>query len=146
MDALPQNPAFVTYAVCASLLGLKLILSSFYTGFQRRRTEGYANIEDARAFGKPGATTTEPPAVAHALRIQRNDIENIPAFFAIGLVYVLVGASPRGAAAYFWTYTIARIAHTIFYANHLQPWRAIAYFVGVLCMIGMIVQILTAVL
>jgi uncharacterized MAPEG superfamily protein len=142
---LRQNPAFVTYAVCASLLALKLILSSFYTGIQRQRNRGYANEEDARFFGKPGAATAEPPAVALALRIQRNDGENIPAFFAIGLVYVLAGASPRGAAAYFWTYTIARVAHTIFYTSHLQPWRAIAYVVGVLCMIGMIVQILTAV-
>jgi hypothetical protein len=28
------------------------------------------------------------------------------------------------------------------YVNHLQPWRAIAYVVGFLCLVGMSVQVL----
>lgn len=144
MDVLANNPAFRTYAVCAAILALKMILSAVYTSICRARSGGYVNPEDAAAFGKGGARAgeVEHPAVAHALRIQRNDLENIPAFFAIGLVYVLLGASPFGAAVYLWTFTIARVVHTLVYMAHLQPWRAIAYFAGVASMVGMIAQIL----
>jgi len=141
MDALINNPAFRTYAVCCSILALKLFWSSVYTGIQRQRNAGYINPEDARVFGSGAeAEPVEAPAVAHALRIQRNDAENLPAFFAIGLVYVLSGASPSGAAAYLWTFTIARLLHTFFYTNRLQPWRALSFGAGALAVIGMSVQ------
>jgi uncharacterized MAPEG superfamily protein len=88
------------------------------------------------------AAAGEHPAVARALRIQRNDCENIPIFFALGLVYVLTEASPTGAAIYCWTYTLARVGHTVAYAMQLQPWRAALFGVGVLAQIGMALQIL----
>ena len=144
MEALGSNPAFQTYALCSAILALKMLFSAVYTGSRRQKHQGYINAEDARVFGNAGtaANRDEAPAVAHALRIQRNDLENIPAFFAIALIYVLVGATARGAAVYCWTFTIARIAHTIMYTNNIQPWRAISYGVGALAMLGMIVQII----
>lgn len=147
MDTLMNDPAFRTYALCSAILAFKMILSAFYTTAMRFSSQGYANPEDARAFGPPGtqAPPLDPPTVAHALRIQRNDGENIPAFFAIGLLYVLTGASSLGATAYFWTFTVARIAHTIVYMMRLQPWRAISFGIGVLCMLGMITHIILAV-
>jgi len=144
MGDLMSNPAFRTYALCAAILAVKMLLSASYTTIARLRSKGYANPEDARFFGASGPV--EPPAVAHALRIQRNDGENIPLFFAVGFLYVLVGASPFGATAYFWTFTTARILHTIAYMSHLQPWRAISYGVGFFCLIGMAVQIIAAAL
>jgi glutathione S-transferase len=148
MDAFTLNPAFRTYALCSAILALKMLFSAVYTGSRRQKNQGYVNPEDARVFGKEAAAANrdEAPAVAHALRIQRNDIENIPAFFAIALIYVLLGATPRGAAAYCWTFTIARILHTALYTYNLQPWRAVSYVVGALCMLGMIVQIILATL
>ena len=142
MSPLIDSPGFATYAMCTAILAIKLMLSSVYTGVQRQRSQSYANPEDASAFGEKGAAAADvdAPAVAHALRIQRNDAENFPAFFAIGLVYVLAGASATGAAIYMWTFTIARIVHTIAYANHLQPWRALAFGVGGLCIVGMSVS------
>ncbi len=143
METLIANPAFRTYALCSALLGLKMLLSGVYTGTRRSSHQAFINSEDASAFGKPGVTAgiEEAAAVAHALRIQRNDLENIPLFFAIGLIYVLMGATAFGAAAYCWTFTIARVVHTYCYMNHLQPWRAIAYGVGAFATLGMIVQI-----
>lgn len=144
MQDLMENPAFRTYAICCSVLVLKLFWSSVYTGVQRQRSQGYANSEDAAVFGAPGARAAveESAAVAHGLRMQRNDAENLPAFFAIGLVFVLSGASPRAAAIYLWTFTIARVLHTIFYTRHMQPWRAISFLVGALAVVGMAVQTL----
>ena len=79
--------------------------------------------------------------MAHALRTQRNDGEDIPLFFAIGLIYVLSGASAFGAAVYCWTFTVARVLHTLAYTHHLQPWRALSYGLGYACIVGMAVQI-----
>ena len=146
MESFSSNPAFATYATCVSILGVKMMFSAFYTGTRRQASQGYINPEDATAFGKAGATAAdrEAPAVAHGLRIQRNDLENIPLFFAVGLVFVLSGASAFSAAAYFWTFTAARIAHTFFYMNHLQPFRALSFLVGAAATLGMIVRILSA--
>jgi len=148
MESLAANPAFRTYALCSAILAAKLLYSSVYTGTRRTKHQAFINPEDARVFGQAGTSSNpdEAPAVAHALRIQRNDLENIPAFFAIGLVYVLLGASPRGAAFYCWAFTIARVTHTVMYTRNIQPWRAIAFGVGAFAMTGMIVQILRATL
>jgi uncharacterized MAPEG superfamily protein len=112
MEALIDNPAFRTYATCSAILAIKMLLSGNYTTLMRMRNKGYINAEDARQF-RATLSEVEHPAVAHALRIQRNDLENIPQFFAIGLIYVLDGASAFGAAAYCWTFTLARLAHTV---------------------------------
>jgi uncharacterized membrane protein YecN with MAPEG domain len=147
MDVLMANPAFRTYALCSAILGLKMLVSAVYTGTRRQQHAGYVNAEDAAVFGPPGAAANaeESSEVAHALRIQRNDLENIPLFFAIGLVYVLTGASAFGAAVFCWTFTLARIAHTYFYTKRIQPWRAIAFGVGATATLVMIVQIVRAV-
>ena len=142
MTELMSNPAFQTYATCCAILAIKMLLSGSYTTMMRLRNKGFVNPEDAKGFGAPSSSEIEHPAVAHALRIQRNDGENIPLFFAVGLVYVLSGATPFGAAVYCWTFTIARLLHTVVYTLHLQPWRALTYFVGYLCILGMAIQII----
>ena len=144
IDYFIAHPSFRTYALCAAILGLKMLFSAIYTGVQRQRHQGYINAEDANAFGRSGARagTAEAPAVAHALRIQRNDLENIPLFFAIGLVFVFCRASPISTIVFCWSFTIARILHTIAYTWNLQPWRAIFYGIGTLALLGMIVHII----
>ena len=132
METLLANPAFRTYAFCTAILAFKMLYSAVYTGTRRSQHQGYVNQEDATVFGPAGVTASdhETAAVAHALRIQRNDIENIPIFFAVGLVYVLTGASPFGAKFFCWIYTFARLAHTYFYVHRMQPGRAISFVVG----------------
>jgi uncharacterized membrane protein YecN with MAPEG domain len=143
MDTFIANPAFRSYAFCAALLGLKMLFSAVYTGRIRQRVQGYINPEDAHVFGDAGAGAgaAEAAEVAHALRIQRNDLENIPLFFAIGLVYVLCGFSHFAVAFWCWIFTIARLVHTYCYMHHLQPWRAVSFVVGALATLAMIVQI-----
>jgi uncharacterized membrane protein YecN with MAPEG domain len=146
MDSIWALPSIRTYAVCTAILALKMLFSAVYTGVRRQKYAGYINAEDARVFGGGGSPVlaAESPEVAHALRIQRNDIESIPIFFAVGLVYAISGASAFGAAVYFWTYTVARVVHTFAYTRHMQPLRAICFVVGSLCVVGMSVQLLLA--
>lgn len=148
MEALLDNPAFRIYALCAALLGVKMLASAVYTGTRRQKVGGFINPEDAQTFGQPGAGAepAEAPAVAHALRIQRNDLENIPLFFAIGLIYVLTGASPVGAAVLCGLFTIARVAHTIAYLRRTQPARAICFVTGALCTLAMIFRVVVNIL
>src|SRR5262249_47946203 len=104
----------------------------------------YINAEDATAFGDAGAASgaVEAPEVAHALRIQRNDLENIPLFFTVGLIYVLLGYSHFAVAFWCWIFTLARLAHTYCYMHHLQPGRAVSLTVGAVAIVAMIIQIL----
>ena len=73
MDELMQNPAFQSFAVCSAILAIKMLLTGNYTTMQRMRNKGFVNAEDARSFGGT-PSEQEHPAVAHALRIQRNDL------------------------------------------------------------------------
>lgn len=143
MESLMENPAFTTFAVCTAILVIKSLLSSLYTATTRIREKQFVNPEDATTFHGT-ANQGETPAAARALRIQRNDTEILPLFFGLGLVFVLTGATPLEATAYFWTFTLTRILHTIFYTAGKQPWRFLAFFVGLLCLVGMAVQVILA--
>ncbi len=144
MEPVLTNPAFRTYAFCTAILALKMVYSAVHTGLRRSKTRGFINAEDAATFGPPGATASEqePPEVAHALRIQRNDLEAIPVFFAVGLVYVLTGASPFGAKFFCWTFTLARLAHTYCYMHRIQPWRAVSFIVATSATVLMALRVL----
>jgi uncharacterized membrane protein YecN with MAPEG domain len=41
---------------------------------------------------------------------------------------------------------LARLAHTYFYQNHIQPWRAVSFIVGSTATVLMILRILVNVL
>ena len=140
MDFWTGNEAFESYAICSAILVIKMVLSAFYTGYQRSQGNSYASPEDAKLAGTE-LRESDSPEVARALRIQRNDVENIPAFFAIGLLYVLSGASGFGAAVYCWTFTLARVGHTLAYARGMQPARGILFGVGALANLGMAVNV-----
>jgi uncharacterized MAPEG superfamily protein len=56
----------------------------------------------------------------------------------------MVEASPGSAMWLFLIFTGARYLHTVFYLAGIQPWRTVAYAVGVVCMLVMCVQILVA--
>ena len=147
MESFTGNPAFTTFAICSAILALKTLLSGAQTAITRLRSKRFINPEDARVFGG-GAdpVTEEDEGVKRALRIQRNDGESLPLFCALGLVFVLTGASAFAAAAYFWSFTVARIAHTLFYAMGVQPLRTAAFAIATLSLTGMSVQILMSAL
>ena len=145
MGPMDNEYPFRTFALCTALLVLKMLISAFYTASRRFATRSYATPEDAR-MSQVEFTGQSSTAVARALSIQRNDLENIPLFFALGLVYVLAAQpSSRGDAIYLWTFTISRFLHTVVYMAELQPFRAIFWTVGVLTLVGMAVQVIRAV-
>jgi uncharacterized MAPEG superfamily protein len=135
--------AFKIYAICSSILALNLLVLSGMTGAARARTKSFSNPEDAKRAGA-AENAPEHPDVARVIRAHRNALENIPVFFAIGLIYTLSGASKVGAMAYFITYTAARVLHSVFHLKAVGPARSVAFGIGSLCIVGMIVQIMMA--
>ncbi len=145
MTSMMTNPAFAAYSIACSILVFKMILTGLLTAATRSRVKQFLNPEDARVLGGSSAVA-EHADVQRLLRMHRNDLENILPFFTVGLIFVLMGAPGRAAAIYFYTFTAARIVHSITYLLQLQPWRTVAFVVGLLCVVGMLVQILMAAL
>ncbi|HSW15453.1 MAG TPA: MAPEG family protein [Solimonas sp.] len=131
------------YALSAMLLFVKMFALSLYQGWHRISKRTFRNPEDAGFVGKPPAAE-ELPQVQRAARAWLNDLENIPIFLALGVAYVLLDASHAAAPVLFLGFTAARYAHSLCYLLELQPWRTLAYGIGIACMFGMCAAIFTA--
>jgi glutathione S-transferase len=80
------------------VLFLKMFALSAYQGFYRLSRGVFVNPENAQVF-KKSAAEEELPQVRRATKAWLNDLENIPIFLGLGLVYVLVGASPKAVSS-----------------------------------------------
>lgn len=146
------NPVFATYAIAASLMVLKIMLQGWVTVAQMLSSNGgFVNPEDAKAGPanpkpRPGQLELNEK-VDRSRRIHRNDLENIPAFLAIGLLFVLI-APPLAAAQWLlYGFVGARLLHTVAYSTaQSHEVRATFYSVGSLIVIAMAVWVLAAAL
>lgn len=146
------NPVFATYAIAASIMVLKIMLQGWITVVRMMSNSGgFVNPEDAKA----GPANPEPRAgqldlnddVDRSRRIHRNDLENIPAFLAIGLIFVAI-APPLAAAQWLmYGFVAARLLHTFAYSTaQSHEIRAVFYTVGSLIVIAMAVWVLAVAL
>lgn len=132
------------YALTAVLLFVKMLAVSLYQGFHRISKRTFAVPEDAALVGQQAADK-ELPQVQRASQVWRNDLENIPIFLILAIAYIWVKASPTIAVWLFPIFVAARYLHTLFYLYGLQPWRTIAYGIGILCTFGMCGGIIQAI-
>lgn len=89
----------------------------------------FSNPEDAKLFR--GKVKFDDATIERVRRAHLNDLENIPAFWLLGALYLTTGPMTAVATNLFRVYTVFRIIHTIVYAviPLPQPSRAIAYAV-----------------
>jgi uncharacterized MAPEG superfamily protein len=128
------------YAITAIVLAFKMAAISIVQGRGRLAAKVFTNPEDAKAFdAQLGAT--EAPTVERAAKAWRNDLENIPIFLIIAWIYVYAGLAAGAFVIYCIIFMVARIAHTICYLNAIQPARTIAFSVGALAMLAMMIHI-----
>jgi len=140
---LQGNSALPVFAVCAAILVLKMIFVGHYTAMVRIRRKAYLNPEDAKQFSRSDETiTSEHPDVERGLRAHRNDLESTLPFLAIGLIYLLMGASSGLATGLFIVFTVFRCLYSVFYLRAMQPWRSLSFTVSELCLAVMLVQII----
>jgi glutathione S-transferase len=142
------NPVFATYALCAGLGVLKLVGQGWDTAYRlMKHKAGYAAPEDLRRGPlnpHPDASTQLAPheSVERSRRMHRNDLENIPAFIAAGLLFVLVDPPLWLAQITFYGFVLARIAHGFAYATaQSHEVRATFYTIGSLMTAYMAVHV-----
>ena len=131
-----SNPVFAAYAVACALTVLKVMGQGWMTVARMMAVgRGFASPEDLR----PGAINRAPdPAqlapddyVDRSRRMHRNDLENIPAFWAAGLVFVTADPPVWLAVALFAGFVLARAAHAVAYATaSSHETRATFYTIG----------------
>ncbi|MGY2258834.1 MAPEG family protein [Pseudomonas sp. SDO55104_S430] len=131
-----MNTVLSVYALCVVVLFLKMFAISCYQGFYRISRLTFQNPEDARLVGRlPSAS--ELPQVAKAKSAWLNDLENIPLFFALGGLCVVFDTPVDRTVWLFGIFTGARVVHTVTFLAGWQPWRTIAYALGVGCLMGL---------
>jgi uncharacterized MAPEG superfamily protein len=134
------------YSLITVILFFKMLANSVVQGRARTGAKVFVTPEDARFFGATAPAADELPLVKRAAACWRNDLENIPIFLFLALIYVTLGCWPQGAFIYFTIFVIARILHTVTYLRGMQPARTIVYTLGLLVCVIMSIHILIAVL
>jgi len=147
-----QNPVFVTYMIAAAIMILKVMGQGWMTVYRMLKTGGgWATPEDVR----PGLINRDPNPgqlelndyVDRSRRMHRNDLENIPAFLACGLLFVVAGPSQLLASVLMYGFVAARLAHTLAYATlQSHEVRATLYTIGSVAVIAMALYVLVAAL
>ncbi len=145
-----ENPVFVTYMIASAIMILKIMSQGWMTVYRMLKSDtGLASPEDLRA----GLINRNPRPeqlelsdyVDRSRRMHRNDLENIPAFLACGLLFVIAGPSYLLANILMIGFVGARLAHTVAYATQQShEIRATLYTVGSVVVMVMAVYVLVA--
>lgn len=147
-----ENSVFVTWIIATALTVLKVMGQGWMTVYRMMKVGGgYAAPEDLR----PGLINKAPDPkqlevndyVDRSRRMHRNDLENIPAFWAAGLAFVAVAPPLWLAQLLMYGFVAARAAHALAYATaQSHEVRAAFYWVGSLIVMAMAGYVLVAVL
>ena len=145
-----ENPVFVSYMIAAAIMVLKIMGQGWMTVYRMLKINGgWATPEDLQ----PGMINRKPSPeqletndyVDRSRRMHRNDLENIPAFLACGLIFVASGPSLLLANSLMYGFVAARLLHSLAYASkHSHEVRATLYTIGSLLVIVMAVYVLAA--
>lgn len=145
-----ENPVFRAYAIAAALMVLKIIGQGWMTVYRMMRSgSGLASPEDIQN----GLLNKHPSAaqleindyVDRSRRMHRNDLENIPAFLAVGLLFVTIGPTLGPARALFYGFVLTRFAHSVAYATkQSHEVRATFYTIGSVIVAVMALHVLWA--
>ena len=145
-----DNPVFVTYMIAAAIMILKIMGQGWMTVYRMLKVSaGFASPEDLQT----GLINRNPDPVQLELndyvdrsrRMHRNDLENVPAFLACGLLFVIAGPSALLANILIYGFVGARLLHSLAYATkQSHEVRATLYTIGSVIVIVMAVYVLVA--
>jgi len=145
-----ENPVFATYMIAAAIMVLKIMGQGWMTVYRMLKVDaGLASPEDLR----PGLINRSPRPeqlevndyVDRSRRMHRNDLENIPAFLAGGLLFVAATPPLLLAQILMYGFVAARLAHSVAYATkQSHEVRATLYTIGSVAVIVMALYALAA--
>ncbi|MEZ4469839.1 MAG: MAPEG family protein [bacterium] len=130
---LTQDPVFQLYIATTIALVLNLVLLANTTVITRGKAKEVVNPEDA-GLSAGAAVVFEGgnERTARHKRAHRNALENIPMYLVTGLLLAMVGVSATTAGVLYSVFVVARYAHSVAYLRSMQPWRTIAFVIGLL--------------
>lgn len=115
------------------VLFFKMHALAFVQLYHRNRAGTFRTPEDVAFFSKGRFDLADDTDIGdRATRAWRNDLENLPAWFAVSLGFVLTGGSATAAAVYCGVYTVARVGHTLAYLKGVQPHRFLCHITSLL--------------
>lgn len=143
---------FISYMIAAAIMILKIMAQGWMTVYRMLKSDsGLASPEDLQV----GLINKNPRPnqlevndyVDRSRRMHRNDLENIPAFLACGLLFVMTGPSYLIANILLGGFVLARLAHALAYVTaRSHETRATFYTVASVIVIVMAVKVLLAAL
>ena len=81
--------------------------------------------------------------VERVRRAHQNDLENVPFFMTLGLLYICTNPCSTLVKYHFLGFTGCRLLHTFSYlVLQKQPWRALSFLGGVASCVSMAVRLL----
>lgn len=125
-----SDPAVQSYAFYSGVLALKTLGMSLLVVRVRHRKMVFPSEEDIKS---PRCLLKfDDPDVERTRRAHLNDLENIPAFWVLGGLYLTTYPSPTTATNLFRVYAAGRILHTVVYAIKPlpQPARGIVFSIS----------------
>jgi glutathione S-transferase len=143
-----ENPVFAVYAVAAALMVAKTMTHSWITVYRMLKVKGgYRLPEDLRRT--PLNPDPRPDQLApneyveRSRRIHQNELENVPLFLAIGLLFVCTEPRLALAGALFAGYVVSRLVHFhVVMSQGTHDARAAAWTVGSLIVYAMVVLVI----
>ncbi|XP_077987184.1 microsomal glutathione S-transferase 1-like [Glandiceps talaboti] len=102
-----ENDVFRSYLACSTIAVLKMMAFAPLTAYYRKRDKAFANPEDAKRHTAELKTSLQ---VERVRRCHRNDLENIPAFLALGAMYLAINPDPTIAVWHFRIFAASRIS------------------------------------
>ena len=154
------NEATMTVAYATAILALLMWLCGTITTYVRGRSMESPNHEDGsvmsffnRVFFVPAREFTALPdnnerdaATSRWIRITSNNAANIPVTLLVFLISAqLASLDAIILVTLVWVFVAARIAHTLFYALALRPFRTASYSVAATCMMIVAISVLVTV-
>jgi glutathione S-transferase len=146
------DPAIATYAVAASILSLKTLAMAWLTVWRMlREGGGFRSPEDLRRTllnPNPAPGQTAPnERVERIRRILQNDLESVPFFLVLGLLFLLTGPSLLTVQVLYYGFVVSRAAHFLAYlTGQAHEIRAALWTPGSLILIYLAVRTLYAAL
>jgi glutathione S-transferase len=140
-----QNPLFVTYAIAATVMILKVVSMSWLTVARMMSVRGgFRSPEDLKKT--PLNPEPHPAQLEHNEHVERirrihlNDLENIPFFLVAGLLFVMTGPPLLLAQALLYGYVLSRLLHFVaYFTAQIHDVRATLWTIGSIMLIFMTV-------
>ncbi|MEN8160274.1 MAG: MAPEG family protein [Myxococcota bacterium] len=129
MTAIAATPLLGAFAGAVVLLAFKAQVLGAATAATRGKLKKFVTQEDADRLGGEHVFPDDPQ-VRRIYRAHHNDLEALVVFLAVGLLYVVSGASQIAGVVYFALFPLARLGHTFAYLTRRARLRRDSYALG----------------